>query len=125
MVTINALACADSVIIPVQAELLSTKGLGQLIRTINEVKENEINPFLHIDGILMTMVDEKTLIFREIFPKLEESYGQSIRIFNSRIPKSVRASELPILGISIYNHDPDGKVALAYKDLVGEVLDNA
>ncbi len=125
MVTINALACADSVIIPVQAELLSTKGLGQLIRTINEVRENEINPFLHIEGILMTMVDEKTLIFREIFPKLEDSYGQTIKIFNSRIPKSVRASELPILGISIYNHDPDGKVALAYKDLVGEVLENA
>ena len=122
MVTINALAAADSVIIPVQAEYLPAKGLEQLIRTIRKVRGNEINPNLKIEGILMTMVDGRTTFCKEIISLLEEGYGQSVRMFNSRIPKSVRASEISAVGMSIFKYDPKGKVAEAYSNLAKEVL---
>ena len=123
MITINALACADSVLIPVQAAYLSLKGLEQLIRTIGKVKR-QINPKLEIEGILMTMVDSRTTYAREISGLLIENYGDKVRIYDSTIPISVRAAEVSAAGISIYTHDPKGKVAAAYESLTEEVLAN-
>ena len=123
MITINALACADSVLIPVQAAYLPLNGLERLIRTIGKVKR-QINPKLEIEGILMTMVDSRTTYAREISGLLIENYGDKVRIYDSTIPISVRAAEVSAAGISIYTHDPKGKVAAAYESLTEEVLAN-
>lgn len=123
MVTINALACADSILIPVQVAYLPIKGLEQLIRTIGRVKR-QINPKLEIEGILMTMVDNRTNYAKGISNLLIETYGDKVRIFENTIPVSVRAAETSAAGISIYTHDPKGKVAAAYAGLAGEVLSN-
>ena len=123
MVTINALAAADSVLIPVQASYLPVKGLEQLIRTIRKVR-GKINPKLEIEGILLTMVDERTNYAKEIISLLEEGYGQNIHLFKAKIPHSVRGAEISAVGMSIFEYDGDGKVAKAYESLVEEVLAN-
>ncbi len=121
MITINALACCDEVIIPVQAQYLSIKGMEQLFKTINKVKR-QINPKLNISGILITMVDMRTNYSKDIISLIHENYGGRIRIFNSIIPLSVRAAEISAEGKSIYAHDPSGKVSKAYEGLVLEVV---
>lgn len=121
MITINALACADCILIPVQAAYLPVKGLEQLIKTIGKVKR-KINPKLGIEGILLTMVDGRTNFARDITALLMETYGSKVRIFETSIPISVRAAESSAEGISIYRHDPKGKVAGAYMALTEEVL---
>ena len=121
MLTINALTCADEVIIPVQPQYLSIKGMEQLFRTIGKVRK-QLNPQLQIGGILITMVDMRTNYAKDIINLLHESYGQKINIFESIIPLSVRAAEISAEGKSIYQHDPNGKVANAYKGLVKEVV---
>ena len=123
MMTINALTCADSVLIPVQAAYLPVKGLEQLIRTIGRVKR-QINPKLETEGILMTMVDCRTNYAKEISSLLMETYGDKIRIFENIIPISVRAAEISAAGTSIYKHDPKGRAAAAYAGLTKEVLSN-
>ena len=123
MLTINAVAAADSILIPVQAAYLPVKGLEQLIKTIGKVKR-QINPRLEIEGILMTMVDSRTTYARDISKLLIENDGSRVRIFNSSIPMSVRAAEISAEGTSIYKHDPNGKVAKAYQSLTEEVLGN-
>ena len=121
MITINAFACADSILIPVQAAYLPVKGLEQLIKTIGKVKR-QINPKLEIEGILLTMVDNRTNYARDITALLIETYGGRVRIFGNSIPMSVRAAEISAEGVSIYRHNPKGKVAEAYKSLTEEVL---
>ena len=121
MVTVNAFAAADSVLIPVQAAYLPAKGLEQLIKTIQKVKR-QINPRLEIEGILMTMVDGRTNYAKEIMQLLSEGYGDQIRFFKNNIPLSVRAAEISAIGVSIYEHDPKGRVAEAYRSLTKEVL---
>ena len=121
MLTINALAAADEVIIPMQAHYLSIKGLEQLIRTIAKVKM-KINPRLDIAGILITMADMRTTYSREIVELLRNVYGDGIRIFDSIIPVSIRAAETSAEGRSIYLHDPAGKVSAAYAAFTQEVL---
>ena len=121
MITINAFACADSILIPVQAAYLPVKGLEQLIKTIGKVKR-QINPKLEIEGILLTMVDNRTNYARDISNLLIENYGSRVRIFENSIPMSVRAAEISAEGVSIYQHDPNGKVASAYQSLTEEVL---
>ena len=121
MITINAFACADSILIPVQAAYLPVKGLEQLIKTIGKVKR-QINPRLGIEGILLTMVDGRTNYARDISTLLAENYGSRVRIFENSIPMSVRAAEISAEGVSIYRHDPKGKVAAAYRSLTEEVL---
>ena len=121
MITINALACADSILIPVQAAYLPVKGLQQLIKTVGKVKR-QINPKLEIEGILLTMVDSRTNYAKDISSMLKEAYGSRVRIFTNVIPVSVRAAEISAEGISIYKHDPKGKVASAYYSLTEEVL---
>lgn len=123
MITINALAAADSILIPVQAAYLPVKGLEQLIKTIGKVKR-QINPRLEIEGILLTMVDSRTNFARDISNLLIENYGDRVKIFKNSIPMSVRAAEISAEGISIYKHEPNGKVADAYHSLTEEVLGN-
>ena len=121
LLTINALAAADEVIIPAQAHYLSLRGMEQLIRTISNVKR-KINPALEIAGILITMADMRTTYSREIVELLRGTYGNDLRIFESIIPQSIRAAETSAEGRSIYLHDPAGKVSAAYAALTKEVL---
>lgn len=121
ILTVNALACADSVLVPVQAAYLPVKGLQQLIKTIYTVKRR-LNNDLQIEGILFTMVDRRTIYAREIVDEVNEVYGKSIPIFQIEIPMSVRASETSQMAKTIYDYDPKGKAASAYTELTREVL---
>ena len=121
MLTINALAAADDVLIPVQAQYLSAKGLEQLLGTVSKVKR-QINPKLKIEGILMTMVDGRTNYAKEISSLIRDTYGGRIKVFDTDIPRSVRAAEISAEGTSIFKHDPKGKVADAYRVLTKEVI---
>ena len=123
MLTVNALTAAYSVLIPVQAQYLPIKGLEQLIKTIGRVRKH-LNPVLEIEGILLTMTDNRTNLSKETSKLLRENYGRQIKIFQSEIPHSVRASETSITGQSIYTYDKNGKAALAYRKLTEEVLEN-
>lgn len=120
MLTINALASADKVVIPMQAHYLSIKGLEQLLRTISKV-QRQINPGLSISGILITMADMRTNFSRDIIELLHSAYDGRLRIFNSIIPLSIRAAETSAEGRSIYLHDPNGRVSEAYIALTREV----
>ena len=122
MMTINALVASDSVIIPSQPNFLSTKGLNLLLRSISKVKRS-INPALRVDGILLTMVDNRTNNAKDIISSLRQSVGQNIRVFDTEIPHSVRAAESALAGVSIFTHDRNGKVAAAYENLTKEVSD--
>ena len=121
MVTMNALVAADSVLIPVQAQYLSAKGLEQLLQTVSKVKR-QINPKLKIDGIVLTMVDKRTNYAKEISSLVRSVYGGNIKVFKTDIPHSVRAAEISAEGKSIFEHDPKGKVAEAYRELTKEVI---
>jgi chromosome partitioning protein len=121
MLTINALAAAERVVIPVQANYLSAKGLEQLLQTIAKVRR-QINPKLKIDGILMTMVDGRTNNAKEITKLIRDTYGSKISVFEAEIPHSVRAAEASLAGKSIFAYDPGGKVAQAYHALTKEVI---
>ncbi len=124
MLTVNALAAADQVLIPVQANYLSAKGLEQLLTTISRVKR-QINPKLQIEGILLTMVDARTNDAKEISQLIRDTYGGKIKVYSTDIPRSVRAAEISAEGKSIFEHDPKGKVAEAYEALTKEVIKNA
>lgn len=121
MLTVNSLAAANSVIVPVQAQYLPVKGLEQLLRTLNRVKQ-QLNPKLRINGILMTMVDTRTNYAKETSALLRDTYGSRIKVFSVDIPHSVRAAEISAEGKSIFSHDPKGKVATAYRALTQEVI---
>ena len=122
MLTVNALAAANRVIIPVQAEYLPAKGLEQLLQTINKVRR-QINPKLRIDGILMTMVMPRTNISKEITATVKSAYGKKIKVFDTEIPHSIRAVEATAEGKSIFAYDKSGKVAAAYEQLGKEVAE--
>ena len=123
MLTINSLAAADEVIIPVQAHYLPAKGLEQLLTTVGRVKR-QINPNLKISGILLTMVDKRTNYAKDISRVIRMSYGKNLTIYKTEIPLSVKAAETSAVGKSIYAYDKNGKVAEAYKGLTKEVLEN-
>ena len=122
LMSINALAAADSVIIPSAPDFLSTKGLNLLIRTISRVRR-QINPKLKIDGILMTMVDGRTNNAKSIIAALRSTLGGSVRVFDTEIPRSVRAAEASGEGKSIFAFDPKSRVAQAYTNLTKEVAE--
>ena len=109
MITINALAAADSVVIPTQPHYLSAKGLELLLRSVSMVKR-QINPKLRIDGILMTMVMPRTNISKEITATVKSAYGQKIKVFDTEIPHSIRAVEATAEGKSIFAYDKGGKL---------------
>ena len=124
MLTVNALAASDQVLIPVQANYLSAKGLEQLLQTVNKVKR-QINPKLRIEGILLTMVDYRTNFAKEISTLIRDTYGGRLKVYDADIPRSVRVAEISAEGVSIFKHDPGGKVAEAYQSLTKEVMANA
>ena len=124
MLTVNALAAADNVLIPVQAQYLSANGLEQLLQTVSKVRR-QINPRLRIEGILLTMVDGRTNYAKDISSLIRETYGSQIKVFATDIPHSVRAAEISAEGKSIFRHDPKGKVASAYRTLTKEVVQDA
>ena len=124
MLTVNALAASDQLLIPVQANYLSAKGLEQLLGTVSKV-QRQINPRLKIEGILLTMVDARTNDARQIAQLIRETYGGKLKVYNTEIPRSVRAAETAAEGKSIYAYDPKGKVAEAYRNLTKEVIRNA
>ncbi len=122
LLTINAFVAATGVIVPVQCEYLSLRGLVQLENTLAMVREN-LNPEVKIEGILPTMFDRRTLHSREAVEILEESFGDLV--FKTRIRKTVRYAEAPVKGSSVLKYDPSGTAAEAYRDLAKEVLDGA
>jgi chromosome partitioning protein len=121
LLTINALTAADKVIVPVQCEYLSMRGLIQLQNTLQMIREN-LNPDVEIEGILPTLMDTRTVHAKEAIEILEENFGD--RVFASRIKKTVRFAEAPVKGMSVLKYDPDGMAAQSYRDLAKEVLAN-
>ena len=121
LLTINALTAADKVIVPVQCEYLSMRGLIQLQNTLSMIREN-LNPDVDIAGILPTMVDSRTLHAKEAIEILEENFGD--QLFGARIRKTIRFAEAPVKGMSVLKYDPTGTAADAYRQLAKEVLSN-
>jgi chromosome partitioning protein len=121
LLTINALTAADKVIVPVQCEYLSMRGLIQLQNTLQMIREN-LNPDVDIEGILPTLMDTRTVHAKEAIEILEENFGD--RVFASRIKKTIRFAEAPVKGMSVLKYDPDGMAAQSYRDLAKEVLAN-
>ncbi len=121
LLTINALTAADKVIVPVQCEYLSMRGLIQLQNTLSMIREN-LNPDVDIAGILPTMVDSRTIHAKEAIQILEENFGD--RVFGARIRKTIRFAEAPVKGMSVLKYDPSGSAADAYRQLAKEVLSN-
>jgi chromosome partitioning protein len=119
LLTINALTAADKVIVPVQCEYLSMRGLIQLQNTLAMIREN-LNPDVDIEGILPTLVDSRTIHAKEAIEILEENFGE--RVFASRIRKTIRFAEAPVKGMSVLKYDPDGIAAQSYRELAREVL---
>jgi chromosome partitioning protein len=122
LLTINALTAADSVIVPVQCEYLSLRGLVQLENTLTMIRDN-LNPTVEIRGILPTMYDGRTLHSREAVEMLKENFGELV--FETRIRKTVRYAEAPVQGSSVLKYEPSGTAAEAYRELAKEVLDGA
>lgn len=123
MLTINALVAADRILIPTQPEFLSAKGLETLIKNISRVKKR-MNPNLTIDGILLTMVDSRTNLSRDVSALIKQTYSGIAKIYNTAIPRSVKAAEATAEGKSIFALEPKNKVAAAYFYLSKEVLDD-
>src|SRR6202522_4107935 len=122
LLTINALTAAHKVIVPVQCEYLSMRGLIQLQNTLSMIREN-LNPNVDIQGILPTLVDSRTIHAKEAIEILEENFGDGV--FASRIRKTVRFAEAPVKGMSVLRYDPSGTAAKAYRDLAKEILSHA
>lgn len=120
MITINALAAADSVIVPVQAQYLPAKGMVQLMRTIGKI-QRRINPALKVEGILLTLADMRTNLAKTTAESLRESYGKAIKIYDSVIPLATKAAETSAAGKSIYKYDKNNAAAKAYENFTAEV----
>lgn len=121
MTTINAFAAADSVIIPVQAHYLPLKGMTQLTKTIGKV-QSLINPKLKIDGIILTLVSEKTNLAKATEQTIRSCYGDKVKVFNARIPVAIKCAEISAVGKSIYSYDKNSKAAKAYENFTKEVI---
>lgn len=122
IITLNALTATDGVLIPVQAQYYSAKGLEQLLGTINSVITEGLNSKLTVDGILFTLANDRTNNFKQISDIIKSTYGQSIHIFSNYIPRAVTAEEAPAAGKSIYQYDPTGTVSKAYNDFTCEFM---
>jgi chromosome partitioning protein len=121
MLTINALAAANSVIVPVQAQYLPAKGMAQLMKTIGRVRK-QINPGLKVDGVLLTLTDMRQTLARATADTLKQQYGSMLKIYKTQIPIAVRAAETSAVGQSIFAYDKGSKVAEAYAAFTKEVL---
>ena len=123
ILTVNALAAADSVLIPTQPQYFSTAGLQMFFQTVGKV-QRKINPDLKIEGVLVTMMDKRPNFTKDLVSRLRETYGDQIKVFDAEIPTSIRMTESGAYGKSIFSYDPKGKVAAAYKQLTKEVIKN-
>ena len=123
MITINALASADKVIIPVQSEFLAAKGMNHLMNTIMKVRKN-INKELDVSGIVLTIVDGRRKLSKEITEELKETYGKVFKIYETQIPRAVKAAESSRMGESVLSYDKDSNVAKSYIELAKEVLND-
>ncbi len=123
MLTVNALSCSDKVIIPVETGYLATKGMQQLLRTIKQIRTHT-NPNLEVGGILQTLVDERTNLAKNIKLDLQEGYGLIFKVYDTRIPRAIKAAESSAEGKSIFSYDKTSKVATAYLNLAKEVISN-
>jgi chromosome partitioning protein len=121
LLTINALTASNKVIVPVQCEYLSMRGLVQLQNTLKMIQEN-LNPGVEIEGILPTMLDSRTVHAKEAVEILEENFGELV--FKSRIRKAIKFAEAPVRGASVLKYDPDSNAASYYRELAKEVLTN-
>ena len=122
MFPINAMAAADSVIIPTQPHFFSAKGLEQLLRSVSKARR-QINPKLRIDGILMTMVMSRTNSSKEVTASIKNAYGQKIKVFDAQIPFAISVVDASAAGKSIFAYDKNGKVAAAYEQFSKEVTE--
>jgi chromosome partitioning protein len=122
LTVVNALTAADSLIIPVQAHTLAADDMDGLFKTVGSIKVRK-NPDLRIDGVVMTMVDGRTNLARQTVRNVRERYGRIITVFDAEIPYAVKAAEVPGMGQSIFQYDPNGKVARAYEMLTKEVIE--
>lgn len=123
MITLNALASADKVIIPVQPQYLAAKGMGYLLTTIKKVRR-QINPVLNVEGVLITLKDGRTNVERDTQAELREAYGGIVKIFDIEIPKATKTAESTSKGKSVFAYDKNGKVAEAYSLVAKEVVEN-
>lgn len=123
MLTINALASADSVIIPVQCEYFALRGMTDLFKIINKVRR-QINPTLKIDGALLTLVDKRTNLSKEIQYQIKDNYGSILNLYDTHIPRAVKTAESTSSGGSVFTYDKSGVVAEAYSSFAKEVLDD-
>lgn len=123
MITINALASADKVIIPVQTQFLAAKGMGQFLQTIASVRK-QINPKLIVDGVLLTLVDKRTTLTEEVKMQLQRNYGSKVKIYNTQIPMAVNVAKSTSCGESIFSYDKNSRVADAYSLFAKEVLNS-
>lgn len=123
MLTINALASANSVIIPVQSEYFALRGMTDLFKIINKVRR-QINPTLKIEGALLTLVDSRANLPKEIETQLKDNYGSILNLFNTQIPRAVKTAESTSSGGSVFTYDKSGTVANAYSSFAKEVLND-
>ena len=123
MLTINALASADSVLIPVQSQYFALRGMTDLFKIINKVRR-QINPTLKIDGALLTLVDRRTSLSKEIEKQIKDNYGSILNVYDTQIPRAVKTAESTSSGESIFSYDKNGLVAEAYSSFAKEVLSN-
>lgn len=123
LLTLNALAASDSVIVPVQAHYLPAKGMTQLMKTVSKV-QRQINPQLRVEGILLTLADKRTKLSKEIEKSLRQNYGKALRVFQSVIPVTIKTAESSAAGKSIYAYDKSGEAAKAYEAFTKEVLNS-
>lgn len=121
LIPINCLACSDEIIVPVQSQYLAAKGMTYLFDTVSKVRRT-INPNLKIKGIVLTLVDRRTNLAKEVRQELDENYGKSIKIYDTEIPLAIKTAEATIQGKSIFEYDKNGTVAKAYENLAKEVL---
>jgi chromosome partitioning protein len=123
VLTVNALVACNSVIIPASPQLWSATGLTDLLQTIFKVKR-KLNPKINIGGILLTMCDERTRLYKDAKTLIDESYGGKVNIFETHIPSTVKVGEANYSSLSVMEYDPNGRAAAAYKNFAKEVLNN-
>ena len=123
IITVASLVAADRVLIPVQAQHFALKGLVSLFKSVNQVKRR-INPRLDIDGIVLTMVDKRTNLSKDVCAALRSAYGHALKIYRAEIPVSTRTAESAASTHSVLTYDANGPASLAYKALAKEVTEN-
>lgn len=122
LITLNCLTACDSVIVPIQCEFFALEGLSQLVQTINVVKKT-LNPLIHVQGVLLTMFDKRTNLSVQVVDEVRNNFNGNV--FQTVIPRNIRLGEAPSFGQSIFDYAPDSSGAMAYMDLVNEILNNA